>query len=59
MQRRAILLLILLAALVLFYASVALERAPTIISGQKAQTEQLNELDERVFGEPGTVSDDG
>ena len=52
MHRRAILLLILLVVLVLFYASVAVDRAPHIISGQKAQTERLNRLDEQVLEAP-------
>jgi hypothetical protein len=53
MQRREILLVVLLAMLVLLYASIAADRAPGIIAGQKAQAERLNELDEEVLGAPG------
>lgn len=56
MHRRAILLLILLVVLAVFYASVAVDRAPVIISSQKAQTEQLNRLDEQVLSAPDGAS---
>lgn len=59
MHRRAILLLILLVVLVAFYASVAVDRAPGIVSGQKAQTEQLNRLDEQVLDAPEGAPDGG
>jgi len=58
MHRRAILLLILLVVLAIFYASVAVDPAPRIISGQKAQTEQLNRLDEQVFDAPDSAADE-
>lgn len=58
-QRRAILLLILLVVLALFYASVTLDRVPDIVSSQKAQTDQFNRLDEQVLEAPDAVPDEG
>lgn len=53
MQRRAILLFVLLAVLALFYASVARKSMPAISAGNKAQVQMLNRLDEQVLGEVG------
>ena len=53
MQRRAILLLVLLGVLALFYASVTRKSVPTISAGNKAQVQLLNRLDEQVLGTVG------
>ena len=51
-QRREILLIVLLAVLVLLYASITADRGSGIIAGQKAQAERLNDLDDEVLGAP-------
>jgi hypothetical protein len=56
MQRRAFLLLVLLAVMAAFYASIARQSVPAISASQKAQTESLNQLDERVLGKPGLAT---
>ncbi len=47
MHRRAILLLVLLLVLAVFYSTVVRQSMPDIKARQKAQTEMLNNLDER------------
>ena len=56
-QRREILLIVLLAVLVLLYASITSDRGEGIIAGQKAQAERLKGLDEEVLGAPETEPD--
>ena len=56
-QRREILLIVLLAVLVLLFASITADRGSGIIAGQKAQAERLNDLDEEVLGAPGAETE--
>ena len=50
MQRRAILLLVLLGVLVLFYIVVSGRSMTGIAARQKSQTATLEQLDERALG---------
>ena len=51
MQRRMILLFVLFLVVTLFYSTVIRQNLPDIKAEQKAQTEMLNSLDERVFSQ--------
>jgi len=53
MQRRAILLLVLLGVLVLFYVVASGRSMTGIAARQKSQTATLEQLDERALGDPG------
>lgn len=59
MQRRAILLLVLLGVLALFYASVTRKSVPAITAEQQTQTRTLNQLDEQVLGKVGPAKEAG
>jgi hypothetical protein len=58
MQRRTILLFILLLTLVLLYASVTGRSARELASKQRSQTDLLEHLDERVL-EPEATEQEG
>lgn len=49
MQKRAFLLFVLLVVLTVFYISISGTNVPLITTEQKAQTEMLDNLDERVL----------
>ena len=53
MQRRAILLLVLLGVLVLFYMVASSRSMTGIAARQESQTATLEQLDERALGDPG------
>jgi hypothetical protein len=53
MQRRAILLLVLLGVLVLFYMVASSRSMTGIAARQESQTATLEQLDERALGGPG------
>lgn len=50
MQRRAILLFVLLVVLAVLYATVTRDNIPAITAEQEAQTKALEQLDEEVLG---------
>lgn len=51
MPRRAILLFVLFLVMSLFYSVVIQTSLPDIEAKQKAQTEMLNEMDERALSQ--------
>jgi hypothetical protein len=51
MQIRVILLFVLFLVVTLFYSTVTRQNMPNIGAKQKAQTEMMNNLDERVFSQ--------
>lgn len=57
MQRRTFLLFVLLVVLALLYSSIAQRSMSGIAARQRAQTEALEQLDERVLGRAGADAD--
>lgn len=51
MQRRLILLFVLFLVMALFYRAVIRQNMPEIKAKQAAQTQMLNNLDERVLSQ--------